>query len=178
MTDLLSAFTCAPLCAICNDTGKLDDAQAWDCGQPPSDCPYCPARVDALRSAAASLLGLLEDTVRYPDTDGIDLACSSAGVAQALADRLTDLRAALIGDQPVMKERHRAAMNDSTSPLTPRGLIWQAFLDTGKVDINELLWRHLPPEATLQMAEEVALNIWNEIALAWERFPFPTEVIR
>jgi len=33
-----------PLCAICNDTGKLDDAQAWDCGQPPSDCPYCETR--------------------------------------------------------------------------------------------------------------------------------------
>jgi hypothetical protein len=24
-----------------NDTGKLDDSQAWDCGEEPSDCPYC-----------------------------------------------------------------------------------------------------------------------------------------
>ena len=75
----------------------------------------------------------------------------------------------------MMKERHKANMNDSAAPLTPRGEIWRVFLDTGKVDINELLWRHLPPEATLQMAEEVALNIWNEIAITWERFPFPTE---
>jgi len=28
-------------CPMCNDTGKLDDAQAWDCGQEPSDCPLC-----------------------------------------------------------------------------------------------------------------------------------------
>lgn len=28
-------------CPICEGTGKLDDAQAWDCGQEPSDCPYC-----------------------------------------------------------------------------------------------------------------------------------------
>ena len=33
-----------------------------------------------------------------------------------------------------MKERHRANMNDSTSPLTPRGEIWRVFLDTGKVE--------------------------------------------
>jgi hypothetical protein len=42
-------------CAICNDTGHLDDSQAWDCGQPPSDCPYCPKAVDALRVEAAAL---------------------------------------------------------------------------------------------------------------------------
>ncbi len=36
------------LCLICKDTGKLDDAQAWDCGQENSDCPYCPEQVDEI----------------------------------------------------------------------------------------------------------------------------------
>ncbi len=34
------------ICLICKDTGKLDDAQAWDCGQENSDCPYCPEQVE------------------------------------------------------------------------------------------------------------------------------------
>ena len=35
-------------CAICNDTGKLDDAQAWDCGEESSECPYCPQKMDGI----------------------------------------------------------------------------------------------------------------------------------
>lgn len=37
-------------CAICHDTGYLDASQGWDVGQEASECPYCPARVDALRA--------------------------------------------------------------------------------------------------------------------------------
>jgi len=95
MSDMVTPVV-RPKCGICNDTGKLDDAQAWDCGQKPSNCPYCPERVDALRVAAGGLMGLLEDAVRGPAAEGIDLVCSAAGVAQALADRLTALRVALL----------------------------------------------------------------------------------
>lgn len=40
----------AEMCSVCHDTGKVDDSQAWDVGQEPSDCPYCPSVVDALRA--------------------------------------------------------------------------------------------------------------------------------
>jgi phage-related minor tail protein len=35
-------------CAICNDTGELQDAQAWDSGQSNSGCPFCPDTVNEL----------------------------------------------------------------------------------------------------------------------------------
>jgi len=42
-------------CAICNDSGHLEDAKAWDCGQENSECPYCPDKVNQLRARVAEL---------------------------------------------------------------------------------------------------------------------------
>ena len=42
-------------CAVCGDTGELQDSQAWDCGQPNSECPYCPHKVDEYRKEIAAL---------------------------------------------------------------------------------------------------------------------------
>lgn len=51
-------------CAICNDTGELQDAQAWDCGQANSECPYCPDKVKALTASQAKLVGALESIAK------------------------------------------------------------------------------------------------------------------
>lgn len=42
-------------CAVCRDTGELQDSQAWDCGQSNSECPYCPHKVDEYRKEIAAL---------------------------------------------------------------------------------------------------------------------------
>lgn len=43
------------VCAVCNNTGKLDDAQGWDVGEPNSDCPYCLSAVQSLRAFASKV---------------------------------------------------------------------------------------------------------------------------
>ena len=54
------------------------------------------ARIDV---AALALLHFLEDTVRGPEEPvGIDLACSSTPLAEALRDKLAALEAALRGE--------------------------------------------------------------------------------
>lgn len=56
-----------PLCNICNDTGKLDDAQAWDCGQESSDCPYCPEKVDEVKKKLSIAVEALKFLVTCDD---------------------------------------------------------------------------------------------------------------
>jgi hypothetical protein len=70
-------------CPICDGTGELDDAQAWDCGQENSPCPYC-----------AKILQALKD-VREADAQYLEYAASlaqSEGVANALRGNAAAIR--------------------------------------------------------------------------------------
>ena len=60
-------------CSVCNDTGKLDDAQAWDCGQEASDCPYCPSTVDKLLTRLRAAEGMAEALELVENLRGAEL---------------------------------------------------------------------------------------------------------
>ena len=75
--DLLAAYEAqqqeierlkARSCAVCNDTGKLDDAQGWDVGEPNSDCPYCPSAVQSLRAKVTALEGEKAREIAYTNS--------------------------------------------------------------------------------------------------------------
>jgi hypothetical protein len=48
-------------CAICHDTGHLEDAQAWDAGQDNSECPYCPEKIDEMRALLEAAERVVDD---------------------------------------------------------------------------------------------------------------------
>lgn len=57
LLSMLQPPTDAAKCDVCGGSGELQDAQAWDCGQDNSPCPYCGPTDAAVREA----VGLLSD---------------------------------------------------------------------------------------------------------------------
>lgn len=46
---------------------------------------------------------------------------------------------------------------------------FETFLEEGKVEINNLLWKYLPGDTTLREAEEIAIGIYHTISRKWNK---------
>ncbi len=84
-------------CAVCNDTGHLDDAQAWDCGEPNSECPYCPGRVQRLLADHGALAASHERLrqVCQAVADAAPVAGTEERFGELVTNLLDQIRAAL-----------------------------------------------------------------------------------
>jgi len=91
-------------CAVCRDTGELQDSQAWDCGQSNSECPYCPHKVDEYRKEIAALreaLGLLTTLPGAADVEcGVPPLELAQAIHAAVSRHIEELGLACLGFQP------------------------------------------------------------------------------
>jgi len=67
------------------------------------------------------------------------------------------------------EERYDAGDYWEPAKAEDREGAYQAFLDDGKVAINELLWKFLPEETTLGEADRMATEIYCKISECWEQ---------